>query len=242
MRIATQLRLWRRVAPAAFASLLGAAAAIAAPVDHFQPAATGNQAAFDPRGWQPVDTTISTPVSRLSDPRTVDLSESSALTRTGRVAMPVASAPSLDATTLPPATNALDHVPPTATGVATSSTVVPAGSLGPSEHMVAGARSDATLPPPQAQPVGGVGDTYRLEAGLPIQDQLVAWCKRAGWTLLWNLPPDENWIVPGTKDYGTDFEHAISTVVRTLARNGADIRGQGHRDNHIFIVRPGGNQ
>ncbi|WP_244104410.1 TcpQ domain-containing protein [Burkholderia gladioli] len=242
MRIATQLHLWRRVAPAVFANLLGAATAIAAPVDHFQPAATGNQAAFDPQGWQPVDTTISTPVSRPSDPRAVDPSASSALTSTGREATPVAIAPGSGATTLAPATNALGDTPRTANGMATSSTVVPAASLGPSEHVVAGARSDSTLGPPQAQPVEGVGDTYRLEAGLPIQDQLVAWCKRAGWTLLWNLPPDENWIVPGTKDYGSDFEHAISTVVRTLARNGADIRGQGHRDNHIFIVRPGGNQ
>lgn len=76
--------------------------------------------------------------------------------------------------------------------------------------------------------------TYRLEVGLPIDEQLRDWAKRAGWTLLWNIEP--GWIVPGAEDYGTDFQTAVNRVVASLADNGADVRGDGYEANHVFIV------
>ncbi|MDN7465826.1 TcpQ domain-containing protein [Burkholderia gladioli] len=146
------------------------------------------------------------------------------------VMSPVVAASQAMASVAVPVTPTRGETLPAPAPVRQSSNLAPIGSLSATESVVA------------VSPVRDLVEPYRLEAGLSIQDQLMAWCKRAGWKLLWNLPPDDNWIVPGARDYGTDFEQAISTVVRTLASNGADIRGEGHRDNHTFVVRPGGNQ
>jgi hypothetical protein len=68
----------------------------------------------------------------------------------------------------------------------------------------------------------------------------MAWASRAGWKVLWNLPPDNNWIVPGDEDCGTNFEAAVQHVTESLAANGADIVGDSWRGNHTIVITQSG--
>ena len=83
-----------------------------------------------------------------------------------------------------------------------------------------------------------VGDVYRLVKGEPLQQQLQKWAARAGWTVAWNVP--DGWIVPGDKDYGSDFEGAVQRVVEELASNGADVVGDSWRGNCTVIISQNG--
>ncbi|WP_369050179.1 TcpQ domain-containing protein [Burkholderia gladioli] len=204
----------------------------AAPVETFQPA---RDQAFDQRGWQPVESTA-------------------ASTRPGEaMAGSQASTPLQTAVSAPAAPSGTERSVVSAGDPQPGSPGLRAGdgSLdAPATHTAASlsARPDAAAPLPlasspavpslDAKPAVVV---YRLQGGLPIEAQLMAWAKPVHWTVLWNLPPDANWIVPGDMDFGTDFEDAIAQVVRILASNGADIRGHGHRLTRTFVIQPAGN-
>lgn len=94
----------------------------------------------------------------------------------------------------------------------------------------------AAAVPPSAAPVVGV--VFRLVKGEPLQQQLQHWAARAGWTVAWNIP--DGWIVPGNKDYGSDFEGAVKRVVEELASNGADVVGDSWRGNRTVIISQNG--
>jgi len=79
---------------------------------------------------------------------------------------------------------------------------------------------------------------YALAAGESGEAQLLAWAKRAGWTVLWNV--QDAWIVPGNKEYGNDFETAVKQVTEDLAANGADVLGDSWRGNHTIIITQNG--
>lgn len=90
--------------------------------------------------------------------------------------------------------------------------------------------------------------SFVLEAGQPIEQQLIAWANKARWgaesqdhwAVLWSVP--HNWTNPGTLDYGHDFVKAITQVVRTMAENGADARIQVKEANHVVLIHPAGAQ
>ncbi|SAL05771.1 Toxin co-regulated pilus biosynthesis protein Q [Caballeronia calidae] len=66
------------------------------------------------------------------------------------------------------------------------------------------------------------------------------WAQRAGWKVLWNLPDDNNWIVPGDEVCGTDFEAAVNHVIEELASNGADVVADSWRGNHTIVMTQSG--
>lgn len=80
--------------------------------------------------------------------------------------------------------------------------------------------------------------TFRLNAGESLEIQLQAWGKQAGWHVDWRLSQD--WLVPGAAEFGTDFEKAASTVVETLAKNGADIRADTYSGNRTIVIHQAG--
>lgn len=82
------------------------------------------------------------------------------------------------------------------------------------------------------------GAVFRLVKGEALQQQLQNWASRAGWTVAWNVP--DGWIVPGDKDYGSDFESAVKRVVEELANNGADVVGDSWRGNRTVIISQNG--
>lgn len=82
------------------------------------------------------------------------------------------------------------------------------------------------------------GAVFRLVKGEALQQQLQNWAARAGWTVAWNVP--DGWIVPGDKDYGSDFEGAVKRVVEELANNGADVVGDSWRGNRTVIISQNG--
>ncbi|WP_319640833.1 toxin co-regulated pilus biosynthesis Q family protein [Ralstonia pickettii] len=79
---------------------------------------------------------------------------------------------------------------------------------------------------------------YVLVAGESGESQLLAWAKRAGWTVLWNV--QDAWIVPGNKSYGNDFETAVKQVTEDLHANGADVLGDSWRGNSTIIITQNG--
>lgn len=83
-----------------------------------------------------------------------------------------------------------------------------------------------------------VGAAFRLVKGEALQQQLQNWANRAGWTVAWNVP--DGWIVPGDKDYGSDFESAVKRVIEELANNGADVVGDSWRGNRTVIISQNG--
>ncbi|MBP0623427.1 toxin co-regulated pilus biosynthesis Q family protein [Cupriavidus consociatus] len=89
---------------------------------------------------------------------------------------------------------------------------------------------------PNVAPAAGA--VFRLVKGEALQQQLQNWASRAGWTVAWNVP--DGWIVPGDKDYGSDFESAVKRVVEELANNGADVVGDSWRGNRTVIISQNG--
>ncbi|MCW5181829.1 toxin co-regulated pilus biosynthesis Q family protein [Burkholderia cenocepacia] len=81
-------------------------------------------------------------------------------------------------------------------------------------------------------------DQYELQAGQSIQTQMQQWASRAGWTLSWNSPDD--WIVPGAKSYGPDFQAAAEAAFNQLGANGADIRVDIYVGNRSIVVNQTG--
>lgn len=81
-------------------------------------------------------------------------------------------------------------------------------------------------------------EQYELQAGQSIQTQIQQWASRAGWTLSWNSPDD--WIVPGTKSYGSDFQAAAEAAFNQLGANGADIRVDIYVGNRSIVVNQTG--
>jgi hypothetical protein len=89
-----------------------------------------------------------------------------------------------------------------------------------------------------ASPTTPVGEQFSLQAGQSIQTQLQQWAKRAGWTITWNSPDD--WIVPGDRAFGTNFEAATQSVFEQLSKNGADVRADIWVGNHSVVVDQAG--
>lgn len=81
-------------------------------------------------------------------------------------------------------------------------------------------------------------EQFVLQAGQSIQTQLQHWAKRAGWTLTWNCPDD--WIVPGDRAFGTNFETATQNAIEQLSKNGADVRADIWVGNHSVVVDQAG--
>ncbi|TDF64887.1 toxin co-regulated pilus biosynthesis Q family protein [Cupriavidus sp. L7L] len=103
--------------------------------------------------------------------------------------------------------------------------------------VVAAAPTKASTPAvPSVAPAAGA--VFRLVKGEALQQQLQNWANRAGWTVTWNVP--DGWIVPGDKDYGSDFESAVKRVVEELANNGADVVGDSWRGNRTVIISQNG--
>ncbi|MBM5620367.1 toxin co-regulated pilus biosynthesis Q family protein [Burkholderia pseudomallei] len=109
-----------------------------------------------------------------------------------------------------------------------TSNVAPAGSLSPSETVIAAPLVDAPTKP-----------LHHLVGGVSLESQLREWAKADGWSLAWNVGPD--WIVPNDADYAGDFPEAATKVLEDLAANGADVRGDGYLDNRTFVVHEAGN-
>jgi hypothetical protein len=89
-----------------------------------------------------------------------------------------------------------------------------------------------------AAPIAPAGEQFALRAGESIQTQIQRWAKRAGWTLTWNSPDD--WINPGDRAFGTNFETATQKVFEQLNKNGADVRADIWVGNHSVVVDQAG--
>lgn len=211
---------WTRAAIAGLASLImssASAAPASAPVEQFQADPSNG---FAEAGWQAVDGSSASiglaarPVPSPSTPTSPAPAPAGA----------DASASALAAQ--PTAPRSAVSAPPSA-----SSSSLPRQLHSQPAH----ATGDESPSTPDAQ---NVVEPYRLEAGLPIDEQLRGWARRAGWTLLWNIEP--GWIVPGAQDFGADFRSAMNQVIASLADNGADVLGDGYKANHVFIVHAKG--
>ncbi|WP_258874765.1 toxin co-regulated pilus biosynthesis Q family protein [Cupriavidus taiwanensis] len=102
----------------------------------------------------------------------------------------------------------------------------------------AGAAPSKASTPAVPNTAPAAGAVFRLVKGEALQQQLQNWASRAGWTVAWNVP--DGWIVPGDKDYGSDFESAVKRVVEELANNGADVVGDSWRGNRTVIISQNG--
>ncbi|HHY6930454.1 TPA: TcpQ domain-containing protein [Burkholderia ambifaria] len=134
----------------------------------------------------------------------------------------ISSAVASSSTAVPPLSS--DAARPSAA----ASNVAPAGSLSPSETVIAAPLADAPAKP-----------LHHLIGGVSLESQLREWAKSDGWSLSWNVGPD--WIVPNDADYAGDFPEAATKVLEDLAANGADVRGDGYLDNRTFVVHEAGN-
>lgn len=130
-----------------------------------------------------------------------------------------------------PSTSTHASATPASTVLATPAPagIAPTVSLSPSETVVSPSVPDT---PPQ--------ESHQLVGGVPVQAQLREWAKAAGWSLIWNVTPD--WIVPNDATYTGDFPDAATQVIKDLAANGADIRGDGYSGNRTFVVHEAGSE
>lgn len=86
--------------------------------------------------------------------------------------------------------------------------------------------------PPPAQPI------WILNAGTLIGHDLSMWAIQAGWTVKWQSKQD--WAVPASSTFVGSFQDVASRVLKTMASQGADIRGKFYAGNHVLYVdQPG---
>lgn len=84
----------------------------------------------------------------------------------------------------------------------------------------------------------GAGERWRLRAGHPIRQDLIAWGEKSGWTVLWRLPHEP--AVPADADFDGDFKTAAAAVIRTLAENGLVIRSRFYDGNRTLVISGAG--
>lgn len=92
-------------------------------------------------------------------------------------------------------------------------------------------------PPPPVAPPPPPEPTWTLHRGLLIGDELNAWAKKAGWTVVWQL--SEDWSVPSTTYLNGNFKTAVTKVITALSSNGADIHAVFHTNNTVVISGTG---
>lgn len=119
--------------------------------------------------------------------------------------------------------------PAAAAAVEVDATPAPELAADPGETVVAAA--------PVKQDVA----VFKLRRGESIQAQIEGWAKASGWTLVWNAP--NGWLAPGDISLPGDFEKAVTSVVSTLAANGADIQSDTWvgLDSKTIVVHPSGS-
>lgn len=84
-----------------------------------------------------------------------------------------------------------------------------------------------------AQPAA-IETGFVLVSGQPLQAQLEAWARRAGWAVVWRL--DADWIVPNGADFGPSFQNAAKAVIDAMSKNGADVRATFHEGNRTLVI------
>lgn len=93
----------------------------------------------------------------------------------------------------------------------------------------------AAVEPQGPQAVDSQGD-FTLIAELPVDEQLAAWAKHAGWTFKWYS--DTSWKVIAPSSYGKDFSKAFKEVMDILMHDeGKPLRfamASGNRVVEVF--------
>lgn len=79
---------------------------------------------------------------------------------------------------------------------------------------------------------------WTLKAGETISAGLMAWAAMSGWHVVWSVP--EDWSVPSNSVFFGDFKTAAGQVVKSLADNGAQIRGAFYDGNRTLVIRGNG--
>jgi hypothetical protein len=221
-------------------------------LNHFTALVNGEPVVFTRAGWQApqlVPVLLEAKANAKASPQTGnpssaanEPSSSSATLALGHdekvVAMPSAQQPASSGAS---SATGGSGVPPVAapTSLAIASTSVPASQpAAASANVLAGDNNSTSFASPEAQ--GASTEPFMLTAGEPLEAQLFAWAKRAGWKVLWRMPDDSNWIVPNSQSCGPDFESAVRQVVQTLAGNGEDIVGDSWRGNHTIVISQSG--
>jgi len=75
---------------------------------------------------------------------------------------------------------------------------------------------------------------WSLTAGTTVGQNLKTWAGRANWTIVWQLPKD--WVVPAAATFTGSFPDAATSVIETLAGNGALVRAQIFEGNRTMVV------
>ncbi|HJV75119.1 MAG TPA: toxin co-regulated pilus biosynthesis Q family protein [Noviherbaspirillum sp.] len=97
-----------------------------------------------------------------------------------------------------------------------------------------GAKSNLNIvPQPSPAPIA-IQPIWTLTSGHTINQDMQAWASKAGWKLIWNM--NQDWAVPATTNFTGDFQTAATTVINTMASNGALIRAQFYSGNKTLVV------
>ncbi len=80
--------------------------------------------------------------------------------------------------------------------------------------------------------------TWSLQPGHTIGQDLQSWATKAGWKVVWNMSRD--WAVPAPTTFAGDFQTAAGKVIETLTTNGALIRAQFYTGNNTMVVTGSG--
>jgi hypothetical protein len=91
----------------------------------------------------------------------------------------------------------------------------------------------ATTSNPAAAPLP-IEQTWTLQAGKTMGQNLKAWAATASWTVVWQLPKD--WVVPAPAAFTGGFSEAAAAAIETLASNGALIRAQIYEGNRTIVI------
>ncbi len=98
----------------------------------------------------------------------------------------------------------------------------------------AGAVAPKVVAAHPAAPAAAPAPHFDLQAGLALSPQIIAWGKRAGWTVIWNLPTD--WVVPAPSSFSGDFQVAVSNVIQAIAQTGIDVRADLYLANKTAVI------
>jgi hypothetical protein len=102
----------------------------------------------------------------------------------------------------------------------------------PDSHSVEG------LAVPGEQAALPLSQSWSLQPGHTIGQDLQLWATKAGWKVIWNMSKD--WAVPAPTTFSGTFQTAAGKVIETLAVNGAFIHAQFFTGNNTMVVTGSG--
>ena len=77
-------------------------------------------------------------------------------------------------------------------------------------------------------------DVWEIFAGTTLEDVLMEWADRAGWTVVWNS--DYSYPISASAQFRGSFVEVTAKLIRSMARAEPPVRGRYFKGNNVLVI------